>query len=236
MVPDLRDAAEDVDLAVASRYGGDGDSSGLSSGYRRWVSSGSTRHRPGVLPAPGRPGVHRPDDRLLLLPPLRGGHGPAAPPRLQDPARDPRPARPARPRAAVHLRRPAGRREQGLVAQRRPVPVPDGEPADGPDEPVRGRRRSSARSSTWRSWRCSSRGRRAQLRRRRRGRRRGVDPAQLPDAGAVRLPGPAGRRAPPGAAAGPAPGRSTTPRRCSDCRSSSSWWRPCTSTHCSRRA
>ena len=42
MVPELRDAAEDVDLAVASRYGGDGDSSGLSSGYRRWVSSGST--------------------------------------------------------------------------------------------------------------------------------------------------------------------------------------------------
>ncbi len=42
MVPDLRDAASDVDLAVASRYGGDGDSSGLSSGYRRWVSNGST--------------------------------------------------------------------------------------------------------------------------------------------------------------------------------------------------
>jgi dolichol-phosphate mannosyltransferase len=42
MVPELRDAAEDVDLAVASRYGGGGDSSGLSSGYRRWVSSGST--------------------------------------------------------------------------------------------------------------------------------------------------------------------------------------------------
>jgi dolichol-phosphate mannosyltransferase len=42
MVAELRDAAEDVDLAVASRYGGGGDSSGLSSGYRRWVSSGST--------------------------------------------------------------------------------------------------------------------------------------------------------------------------------------------------
>jgi dolichol-phosphate mannosyltransferase len=42
MVPQLRDAADDVDLSVASRYGGDGDSSGLSSGYRRWVSSGST--------------------------------------------------------------------------------------------------------------------------------------------------------------------------------------------------
>jgi dolichol-phosphate mannosyltransferase len=42
MVPELRDAAEDVDLSVASRYGGGGDSSGLSSGYRRWVSSGST--------------------------------------------------------------------------------------------------------------------------------------------------------------------------------------------------
>lgn len=42
MVPDLRDAADDVDLAVASRYRGDGDSSGLSSGYRRFVSSGST--------------------------------------------------------------------------------------------------------------------------------------------------------------------------------------------------
>ena len=42
LVPDLLDAADDVDLAVASRYGGDGDSSGLSSGYRRWVSSGST--------------------------------------------------------------------------------------------------------------------------------------------------------------------------------------------------
>ncbi|MGY1914920.1 glycosyltransferase [Blastococcus sp. SYSU DS0973] len=42
MVPDLRDAADDVDLSVASRYGGDGDSSGLSSSYRRLVSSGST--------------------------------------------------------------------------------------------------------------------------------------------------------------------------------------------------
>ncbi|GAB3316502.1 glycosyltransferase family 2 protein [Geodermatophilus aquaeductus] len=42
MVPELRDAADDVDLAVASRYGGGGDSSGLSSVYRRWVSSGST--------------------------------------------------------------------------------------------------------------------------------------------------------------------------------------------------
>ena len=42
MAPDLRDAADDVDLSVASRYGGDGSSSGLSSGARRWVSSGST--------------------------------------------------------------------------------------------------------------------------------------------------------------------------------------------------
>ncbi|MGY1914918.1 glycosyltransferase [Blastococcus sp. SYSU DS0973] len=41
MVPALRDAAEDVDLSVASRYGG-GDSSGLGSTYRRWVSTGST--------------------------------------------------------------------------------------------------------------------------------------------------------------------------------------------------
>ncbi len=42
MVPDLRETADDVDLAVASRYGGAGDCSGLSSSYRRWVSSGST--------------------------------------------------------------------------------------------------------------------------------------------------------------------------------------------------
>ncbi len=42
LVPDLRETADDVDLAVASRYGGDGDCSGLSSSYRRWVSSGST--------------------------------------------------------------------------------------------------------------------------------------------------------------------------------------------------
>lgn len=42
MVGDLWDAAREVDLAVASRYGGDGDASGLSSGYRRWVSNGST--------------------------------------------------------------------------------------------------------------------------------------------------------------------------------------------------
>ncbi len=42
MVPDLLAAAWDVDLSVASRYGGDGDASGLSSSYRRWVSSGST--------------------------------------------------------------------------------------------------------------------------------------------------------------------------------------------------
>ncbi|MGY2083184.1 glycosyltransferase [Blastococcus sp. SYSU DS0539] len=42
MVPALRDAAQDVDLAVASRYRGGGNSSGLSSTYRRWISSGST--------------------------------------------------------------------------------------------------------------------------------------------------------------------------------------------------
>ncbi len=42
LVPDLRETADDVDLAVASRYGGDGDSSGLAGTYRRWVSSGST--------------------------------------------------------------------------------------------------------------------------------------------------------------------------------------------------
>jgi dolichol-phosphate mannosyltransferase len=42
MAPDLRDAAGDVDVAVASRYGGGGDASGLSSAGRRWVSSGST--------------------------------------------------------------------------------------------------------------------------------------------------------------------------------------------------
>lgn len=42
LVPDLLDAASDVDLAVASRYGGGGDASGLSGGYRRWVSNGST--------------------------------------------------------------------------------------------------------------------------------------------------------------------------------------------------
>jgi dolichol-phosphate mannosyltransferase len=41
-VPVLRDLAEDVDLAVASRYAGEGDASGLASGYRRWVSNGST--------------------------------------------------------------------------------------------------------------------------------------------------------------------------------------------------
>ena len=42
MVPALRDAAEDADVSVASRYRGDGNSSGLGSAYRRWISSGST--------------------------------------------------------------------------------------------------------------------------------------------------------------------------------------------------
>jgi dolichol-phosphate mannosyltransferase len=42
MVPLLRDAAADVDLVVASRYAGVGDASGLSSSYRRLISSGST--------------------------------------------------------------------------------------------------------------------------------------------------------------------------------------------------
>jgi dolichol-phosphate mannosyltransferase len=42
VVPLLLAAAEDVDLVVASRYCGAGDSSGLSSSWRRLVSSGST--------------------------------------------------------------------------------------------------------------------------------------------------------------------------------------------------
>jgi dolichol-phosphate mannosyltransferase len=42
MAPLLRDAAEGVDLAVATRYVGDGDADGLSSAYRRLVSSCST--------------------------------------------------------------------------------------------------------------------------------------------------------------------------------------------------
>jgi dolichol-phosphate mannosyltransferase len=42
MAPLLRDAAQDADLAVASRYVGSGDASGLSARYRRVVSSGST--------------------------------------------------------------------------------------------------------------------------------------------------------------------------------------------------
>jgi dolichol-phosphate mannosyltransferase len=42
MAPLLRDAAQGADLAVASRYLGSGDASGLSARYRRIVSSGST--------------------------------------------------------------------------------------------------------------------------------------------------------------------------------------------------
>ncbi len=42
MAPLLRDAAQDADLAVASRYLGAGDASGLSTRHRRLVSSGST--------------------------------------------------------------------------------------------------------------------------------------------------------------------------------------------------
>jgi dolichol-phosphate mannosyltransferase len=42
MAPLVRDTAEDVDMAVASRYAGAGDASGLSGRYRRLVSSGST--------------------------------------------------------------------------------------------------------------------------------------------------------------------------------------------------
>ena len=42
LAPLLRAAADDVDLVVASRYSGAGDASGLSSSWRRTVSSGST--------------------------------------------------------------------------------------------------------------------------------------------------------------------------------------------------
>jgi len=42
LAPTLRDAAEGTDLAVASRYAGTGSAPGLSSGYRRLISSGST--------------------------------------------------------------------------------------------------------------------------------------------------------------------------------------------------
>jgi dolichol-phosphate mannosyltransferase len=42
LVPLLRDTATDVDMVVASRYSGAGDSSGLSSSWRRAVSSTST--------------------------------------------------------------------------------------------------------------------------------------------------------------------------------------------------
>jgi dolichol-phosphate mannosyltransferase len=42
MAPLLRDAADGVDLAVATRYMGDGDADGLASAYRRLVSSCST--------------------------------------------------------------------------------------------------------------------------------------------------------------------------------------------------
>jgi dolichol-phosphate mannosyltransferase len=42
LVPLLRDSADPVDMVVASRYCGSGDSSGLSSSWRRAVSSGST--------------------------------------------------------------------------------------------------------------------------------------------------------------------------------------------------
>ena len=42
LVPLLRDNADGVDMVVASRYVGAGDSSGLSSSWRRAVSSGST--------------------------------------------------------------------------------------------------------------------------------------------------------------------------------------------------
>jgi dolichol-phosphate mannosyltransferase len=42
MAPQVRDAAEGVDLAVASRYTAEGDARGLSNAYRQLVSSGST--------------------------------------------------------------------------------------------------------------------------------------------------------------------------------------------------
>lgn len=42
MAPILRDAAQHADLAVASRYAGAGDASGLSNRFRRVVSSSST--------------------------------------------------------------------------------------------------------------------------------------------------------------------------------------------------
>lgn len=42
MAPQVRDAAEGVDLAVASRYVDQGDARGLSSAYRQLISSGST--------------------------------------------------------------------------------------------------------------------------------------------------------------------------------------------------
>jgi dolichol-phosphate mannosyltransferase len=42
LVPELRRAAEDADVVVASRYTGDGDAGGLAGGWRRSVSGSST--------------------------------------------------------------------------------------------------------------------------------------------------------------------------------------------------
>ena len=42
LAPVLREAAEAGDLALASRYAGDGDATGLSNRYRRLASNTST--------------------------------------------------------------------------------------------------------------------------------------------------------------------------------------------------
>ena len=93
MVPQLRDATGDVDLVVASRYAGVGDASGLSSSYRRLISSGSTLLAQTCFPRRVGRVCTDPMTGLFLLPPVRRRPVPAASAGLQDLTGDPRSAR-----------------------------------------------------------------------------------------------------------------------------------------------
>ena len=125
--------AGDADLAVASRYVGEGDSAGLRRLLAPLGVQGPAPCWPELLPAAGGQGLHRPMTGFFCfrrdavdLSRLR--------PRgfkilLEILARHDLERR----RAAVLLRRAQRRGQQGLLAERAALPVPDGQPADGAD-------------------------------------------------------------------------------------------------------
>jgi dolichol-phosphate mannosyltransferase len=69
LVPRLRAGLDSADMVVASRYLGEGDASGLSSSWRRAVSSTSTTLAKACFPRRVASVCTDPDDRLLRVPP-----------------------------------------------------------------------------------------------------------------------------------------------------------------------